>query len=163
MLHSVQKAAADNKDKIKQLLITDANDDPAKQVADVQDLLQRGIDLLIVSAATAQALDPIVTQAMKKGVPVVLVDRRVTSENYVTFVTASDRVAGRTMAQWMAEKLGGKGNIVMIAGLAGASVAEQRIAAAKQIFSEYPEIKIFDLQYTDWSPAKGKQVMAAMI
>jgi ribose transport system substrate-binding protein len=163
MLHSIEKAAADNRDKIKKLIVTDANDDAAKQVSDVQDLLQRGVDLLIVSAATAQALDPIVTQAMKKGVPVVLVDRRVTSDNYVTFVTASDRVVGRVMAQWMAEKLGGKGNIVMIAGIAGASPAELRISAAKQIFAEYPDIKILDLQYTDWSPAKGKQVMAAMI
>ena len=163
MLHAIQKAAADNKDKIKQLIVTDANDDPAKQVADTQDLLQRGVDLLIVSPATAQALDPVVTQATKAGVPVVLVDRRVTSENFVTFITASDTVAGRFFAQWLVEKLGGKGNIVMIAGIAGASPAELKIAAAKQVFANYPGIKILDLQYTDWSPAKGKEVMAAMI
>jgi len=163
LLHSIQQAAADNKDKIKQLLITDANDDPANQVADVQDLLQRGVDLLIVSAATAQALDPVVQQAMNQGVPVVLVDRRVSSENFVSFVTASDLVTGRLMAQWMVEKLGGKGSIVMIAGIAGASPAELRIAAAKKVFAQYPDIEILDLQYTDWSPAKGKEVMSALI
>lgn len=66
-------------------------------------------------------------------------------------------------AQWMVEKLGGNGNIVMLPGMAGVSVAETRITAAKQFFADYPDIKILDLQYTDWSPAKGKQVMAALI
>jgi ribose transport system substrate-binding protein len=163
MLHSIQQAAADNADQIKQLIITDANDDPAKQVADVQDLISRGVDLLIVSAATAEALDSIVTRAYEDGIPVVLVDRRVTSENFTTFITASDWVYGHMSAQWMVEKLGGKGNIVMLPGMAGVSVAETRITAAKQIFANYPDIKVLDLQYTDWSPAKGKQVMAALI
>lgn len=163
MLHSIQQAAADNADKIKQLIITDANDDPAKQVSDVQDLISRGVDLLIVSAATAEALDSIVTQAYESGIPVVMVDRRITSENFTTFITASDWVYGHMSAQWMVEKLGGKGNIVMLPGMAGVSVAETRIAAAKQVFANYPDIKVLDLQYTDWSPAKGKQVMAALI
>ncbi|MCF3623358.1 substrate-binding domain-containing protein [Planktothrix agardhii 1801] len=163
MLHSIQQAAADNADKIKQLIITDANDDPAKQVSDVQDLISRGVDLLIVSAATAEALDSIVTQAYESGIPVVMVDRRVTSENFTTFITASDWVYGHMSAQWMVEKLGGKGNIVMLPGMAGVSVAETRIEAAKQVFATYPDIKVLDLQYTDWSPAKGKQVMAALI
>jgi ribose transport system substrate-binding protein len=163
MLHSIQQAAADNADQIKQLIITDANDDPAKQVSDVQDLISRGVDLLIVSAATAEALDSIVTKAYESGIPVVMVDRRVTSENFTTFITASDWVYGHMSAQWMVEKLGGKGNIVMLPGMAGVSVAETRIAAAKQVFANYPDIKILDLQYTDWSPAKGKQVMAALI
>ncbi|WP_244538073.1 ABC transporter substrate-binding protein [Mesorhizobium sp. YR577] len=163
MLHSIQQAAADNKNKIKQLLITDANDDPAKQVSDVQDLLERGVDILIVSAATSDALNAIVTRATEQGVPVVMVDRRVTSDNFVTFVTASDNVYGHMSAQWLTEKLGGKGNIVMLPGMAGVSVAETRIATARQIFANYPDIKILDLQYTDWSPAKGKQVMAALL
>lgn len=163
MLASIQQAAADNKDKIKQLIITDANDDPAKQVSDVQDLIERGVDLLIVSAATSDALDAIVTRAYEQGIPVVMVDRRITSDNFTTFVTASDNVYGHLSAQWMVEKLGGKGNIVMLPGMAGVSVAETRIAVAKQVFANYPDIHVLDLQYTDWSPAKGKQVMAALL
>jgi len=163
MLHSIQQAAADNKDQIKQLIITDAGDDPNKQVSDVQDLIERGVDLLIVSAATSDALDGIVTRAFEQGIPVVMVDRRVTSDNYTTFITASDHVYGHLSAQWMVEKLGGKGNIVMLPGMAGVSVAETRIAVAKQVFANYPDIKVLDLQYTDWSPAKGKQVMASLI
>lgn len=163
MLHSIQQAAADNSDLIEKLIITDANDDPSKQVSDIQDLLQRDVDILIVSAAQSEALDPVVTRAMRSGVPVVMVDRRVTSDNFISFVTASDHALGRFEAQWMAETLGGKGNVVMLGGIAGASPAEIRIAVAKQVFAEFPDINVLDLQYTDWSPAKGKQVMAALI
>ena len=162
-LHSLQYVASQHKDVIKQLIITDANDDANKQVADIQDLLQRKPDILIVRPATAQALDPAVTRAMKSGVPVVLSDRSVTSDNYLSLVNADDWSLGRHMAQWIAETLKGKGNIVMIAGIAGASPAENRIKAAHEVFDTYPEIKILDLQYTDWSPAKGKTVMAALI
>lgn len=162
-LHAIQAAAAKHKDKIKQLIITDANNNPSKQVSDVEDLLQRGVDILLISASKADALDPIVTQAMNDGVPVIMVDRRVTSENFVSFVTASDEVTGRLFAQWLVEKLNGKGNIIMLPGQAGASPAELRIAAAKSIFAQYPGIKILDLQYTDWSPAKAKSIVSAMI
>ena len=91
-LHSMMKAAAENKDKIAKLMITDAGHDDSKQVADIQDLVSRGVDLLIVSANTAQALDPAVTRVMEQGIPVVMVDRRIESDNFVTFVTASEAV-----------------------------------------------------------------------
>ena len=100
-LHSIEAAAAKHKDVIKQLIVTDANNNPSKQVSDVEDLLQRGVDILLISASKADALDPVVTRAMKSGVPVIMVDRRVTSDNFVSFVTASDQVTGRLLAQWL--------------------------------------------------------------
>ena len=163
MLHAIEDAAARNKDKISKLIVTDANDDPAKQAADIQDLIERGVDLLIVSAATSQALDPAVTRAMGQGIPVVMVDRRVDSDNFVSFVTATDWALARFMAQWLVEKLDYEGDVVMLPGLAGASPAENRIEAARSIFDQYPGINVLELQYTDWSPAKGKQVMSALI
>jgi ribose transport system substrate-binding protein len=162
-LHAIQAAAARHKDKIKQLLITDANNSPSKQVSDVQDLVERGVDILLVSASKADALDAVVTRAMRNGIPVIMVDRRITSDNFVSFVTASDLVLGRMYAQWLVEKLNGKGNIVMLPGQAGASPAELRIAAARSIFAQYPDIKILDMQYTDWSAPKAKSIMSAMI
>jgi ribose transport system substrate-binding protein len=163
MAHAIEAAAARHADKIDKLIITDANDDPAKQAADIQDLIERDVDLLIVSPATAQALDPAVTRAMDRGIPVVLVDRRVTSDNFVSFVTATDWALARFMAQWIAETLNFEGKIVMLPGVAGSSPAENRIKAAHEVFDKYPGIEILELQYTDWSPAKGKQVMSALI
>lgn len=163
MLHSMEKAAAEHKDQIKHLLITDAGHDDAKQVSDIQDLVSQGVDLLIVSANTEQAVDPAVSRAMEQGIPVVMVDRRVASDNFVTFVTASDAMMGRLFAQWIVEKLHGKGNIVILGGQAGSSPNEIRVTAAKQVLDQYPDIKILDTVYSDWSPVKGKQVMQAVI
>ena len=163
MLHSLEASAAKHKDQIKKLIITDAGHDDAKQVADIQDLISRGVDLLIVSANTQQALDPAVSQAMAAGIPVVMVDRRVASDNFVTFVTASDAMMGRLFAQWIVEKLHGKGNVVMLAGQAGSSPSENREKPAREVFAQYPGIKVLETVYSDWSPVKGKQVMQAMI
>ncbi|EKD59497.1 MAG: ABC-type sugar transport system periplasmic component-like protein [uncultured bacterium] len=163
MQHSMQRQAAEKRDQIAHLIMTDAGHDDAKQAADIQDLLAQGVDLLIVSANTAQALDPAVSQAMAQGIPVVMVDRRVSSDNFVTFVTASDAVMGRVYAQWIVEKLGGKGNVVMLGGQAGSSVSADREKVAKEVFAQYPGIKVLDTVYADWSPVKGKEVMQAMI
>ena len=89
-------------------LVTDANDDPTKQIADIEDLISRGVDLLLIAPATEEALNPVVGRATKQGIPVVMVDRKVTSrENYITFVTASDTAVGRIEAQWLCEYLKG--------------------------------------------------------
>jgi ribose transport system substrate-binding protein len=162
-LHSLEKAAHDHADVVKKLLIADAGHDDAKQVADIQDLVSRGVDLLIVSANTSQALDPAITQVSERGIPVVMVDRRVDSDNFVTFVTASDAMMGRMFAQWIVEKLHGKGNVIILGGQAGSSPNENRVKPAMQVFAAYPGIKILDTVYSDWSPVKGKQVMQAMI
>ncbi len=162
--HSIEYAVAQNKDKIKKFIITDANDDPAKQISDIQDLLNQGVDLLLVAASTEDALDSVVGRATKEGVPVVMVDRRVkTDSNYLSYVMASDASIGRIEAQWLAEKLNGKGNIVMLPGVAGSSVAETRIRASKEALANFPGIKVLDMQYTNWNPATGKSVMAALI
>lgn len=163
MLHSIQTAAANHKDMISKLIITDAGHDDAKQIADIQDLVSQGVDLLIVSANTQQALDPAVTRVMQQGIPVVMMDRRIASDNFVTFVTASDAMMGRLFAQWIVEKLGGQGDVIMLAGQAGSSPSENREKPAKEIFAQYPGINILETVYSDWSPVKGKEVMSAMV
>ena len=93
-LDELKQGAQDHKDVIKRLIITDAQHDDAKQVADVQDLASQGVDLLIVSANTEKALDPVVTRVMRQGTPVLMLDRRITSDHFVTFVNASDPMMG---------------------------------------------------------------------
>jgi ribose transport system substrate-binding protein len=160
----VEWAAEKNAAKLKKFIVTDANGDPAKQVSDIQDLLNQNIDLLLVNPATADALDPIVGRATRSGIPVVTAARRVqTDDNFVSFVTASDTALARMSATWLAEHLGGQGKIVLLPGLAGASPAEMRLQAAKEVFAQFPGIQILDTQYTGWSPANGKQLMSAII
>ena len=76
---------------------------------------------------------------MKQGIPVVMVDRRISSDNFVTFVTASDAMMGRVFAQWIVEKLHGKGNVVMLGGQGRLQpVGEPREAGAARCSPSIP-------------------------
>ena len=162
--HGVQWAAERHGKLLKKFIVTDANSDATKQISDIQDLLNQDIDLLLVNPATADALDPILGRATRRGIPAVTAARRVKSDgNFVSFVTASDTALARMSATWMAERLGGKGKIVLLPGLAGASPAEFRLQAAKEVFAQFPGIEFIDTQYTSWSPANGKKIMSAII
>jgi ribose transport system substrate-binding protein len=162
--HGVEFAAAKRKDVIKKLIITDANGDATKQVSDIQDLMNQNIDLLLVNPAAADPLDPIMQRVMRQGIPVVSVARRPKGDgSFVSFVTASDQALARISATWLAEQIQGKGSIILLPGLAGASPAEMRLQAAKEVFAQYPDIKVLDTQYSGWSPANGKKIMSAEI
>ena len=138
---------------------TDANDDAAKQISDTEDLLAQGCDVLIISPATADALTPVVDDAMAAGVPVVTLDRNVSGDNYVTFVESSNCEMGKQQAEWLAETMGGEGNIVMLSGIAGASPAEDRLTCAREVFAGYSGITELAQAYANWSPVEGKQIM----
>lgn len=160
----VEWAVSQAKGQVKKFVQTDANGNASKQINDIQDLVNQKVDILIVNPAAADPLDPVLQRVMKQGIPVVTVARRPKSDaSFVSFVTASDQALARLNATWLAERLGGKGNIVLLPGLAGASPAEMRLKAAKEVFAQYPGLKILDTQYTAWSPANGKTVTAAMI
>jgi ribose transport system substrate-binding protein len=145
---------------IKDYIYTDANDDTNKQIADIEDLMTKGCDVIIVSAGTGEPLTPVVEKVMDAGIPVVTLDRNIISDKYVTFVEQNSCDMGATQAEWLADKLGGKGNIVLLAGWAGATPAEDRLRCAKEVFAKFPDIKILDEAYSQWSPAEGKKIMA---
>ncbi|MBE0478183.1 ABC transporter substrate-binding protein [Candidatus Aerophobetes bacterium] len=146
-----------------ELLVTDAMDSPSKQVSDVEDLVARGIDLLLISPCTAKPLTPIVERVMDMGIPVVVVDRGIDSDKYISFVHSSHYEMGKAQATWLVEQLGGKGNVVLLGGIAGATPAEERIDGAMFVFNQYPDIKVLATRYCDWSPVKGKREMADLL
>jgi ribose transport system substrate-binding protein len=149
--------------EIEKYYYTDANDRPEKQIADIDDLLMKGIDVLIVSPCVQDAVNPGIERAFEMGIPVILIDRGVTTDQYTTFVEASSYDMGKGMAEWLAKELGGKGNIVMLSGVAGSMPAEDRFQGARDALKEYPDITILGQQYTDWSPVKAKAVMEAFV
>lgn len=145
-------------------LYADANDDPAKQIADIEDLLTKGCDVLVISAAAQDVVDPGAKKAMEMGVPVITLDRDVQSPaNRVSYTDGDSCAMGRTQAEWLAEELGGKGNILLLSGMAGASPAEERLRCAREVFAGYPDMKELAQAYTDWSPTGGQKQMEAWI
>lgn len=145
-------------------LYADANDDPAKQIADIEDLLTKGCDVLVISAAAQDVVDPGAKKAMEMGVPVITLDRDVKSPaNRVSYTDGDSCAMGRMQAEWLVEELDGKGDILLLSGMAGASPAEERLRCAREVFAGYPEINELAQAYTDWSPTGGQKQMEAWI
>lgn len=163
MHREVQAEAERHPDMIKKLYVTEAKGKADKQINDVEDLIAKGIDLLIIRATTQAALDPVITRLHNKGFPVITVSKGIKSNNYVSFVDASNYVLGRMNMVWLCEILEGKGNIVMLGGWPGAGSVIERRAGADEALGRYPGVKVLDYQYTHYSPTEGKTVMQAMI
>lgn len=131
-------------------ITTDGQNDSATQVQDVEDLLARGIDLLIISPLTSDALTPVCEKAMKQGIPVVTLDRNVECE-VTSFIGAENKPMGVASADKLAEALNKKGKIVEVQGTAGASATiDRHDGFAEQLEKEYPEMEIVATQYCDY-------------
>lgn len=144
--------------RIGEMWIEDAEDDPLRQLAQVDDLVNRGIDLLLISVTSVK--DPTVgdhlARLARDGLPIVAVDRRPSDRtSLVSFVTASDHRIGRVSALWLAEHLMGRGRVWLLSGLEGASPALRRQEAALAVFSDFPGIRVENVSYTDWTAAGG--------
>jgi ribose transport system substrate-binding protein len=146
--------------EIKTFRETDANDDPAKQISDIEGLMAQGCDALLASPATLEELKPAIDKVMARGVPVVLIDRTVSGDNYVSYISSNNCTMGRLQAQWLVKELNGKGDIVLLSGVKGSSVAEDRIRCAREVFAKNQGIKELAQGYANWSPVDGKKIMA---
>jgi ribose transport system substrate-binding protein len=142
---------------------TDANDDPAQQVRDIEGLLTKDCDVLLVSPAKLDELQPPIDAAMAQGVPVVLIDRRVTGDNFVSYVSANNCTMGRLQAEWLVDELDGEGKIVLLSGVKDSSVAEDRMRCARDVFAQHPGIEELGQAYANWSPVDGKNAMTELM
>jgi ribose transport system substrate-binding protein len=118
-----QKAA---KDAGVQLVVVDAQDDPARQISSVEDLIQKRVSVILLNPTDSSALAGAVQSAQRANIPVVTLDRGVDGADVASHI-ASDNVAGGKMAaDYLARALGGKGNIIELQGVAGTSAARER-------------------------------------
>jgi ribose transport system substrate-binding protein len=108
-----------------ELIVTDGQNDAGKQVSDVESLLAQGVDVLLLSPLTEDALSPVAQQAMGQGVPVLTLDRKVNTE-VTAHIGAENRPIGEAAAAFVSEQLGGEGRIIEIQGTAGASATVDR-------------------------------------
>jgi len=163
MQRQAEWEASKHPELIKKMIVTDAQGKADKQINDVEDLYAKGIDILLTRAVTESGLDPIITRLYKQGLPVITISKGIKSDNYSCFVAPSNIAYGRIQGVWLAQMLNGKGNILILAGWAGAGSVVDRYKGHKEALSQYPGIKVLDRQYTQYSTSKGKEIMQAMI
>ncbi|PIE32877.1 ribose ABC transporter substrate-binding protein [candidate division KSB3 bacterium] len=133
-------------------------DSPAKQVGDVEDLMVKGINALVILPHDSAPLTPIVEEAYNSGIYTVVVDRGLTKEAQNVYVAGDNPGLGRVSAEWMAEALDGKGKIVVLEGIP-CVINTERVEAFGEVMKKYSGIEIMDSQPAYWSTQKGLEIM----
>jgi ribose transport system substrate-binding protein len=119
------KAAADKHPEVK-VVFKDAQNDTLKQRSQMEEFISAGVNLIIISPKEAAPLTPVVEQAYKKGIPVIVLDRRVLGDQYTCFIGADNKKIGKAAGKWIVEKLGGKGKVVELMGLMTSTPGQDR-------------------------------------
>ena len=108
------------------VIYKDAQNDSLKQRAQIEEYISAGVDLIIVSPKEAAPLTPPIADAYEKGIPVIVLDRRVLGEKYTCFIGADNKAIGAAAGRWIVEKLGGKGKVVELKGLMTSTPGQDR-------------------------------------
>ena len=127
-----------------------------KQVSDLEDLYTKNIDILIIQPVNPPAVSAIIEKFMAKGTIVIPCVSPLATDSYTASLLQDDKEFGAIGAQFLVDKLKGKGNIIVLDGMDGITVAINRWAGAKAVFDKYPGIKILGKTFADWDYAKGK-------
>jgi len=148
------------------LKFSDAQQKQENQIKAIRSFIAQGVDAIVVAPVVETGWKPVLTEAKRAGIPVVIVDRNMALDDDSLYLTriASDFVEeGRKAARWLMEATGGTCNIVELQGTVGATAAIDRAVGFKEVISAYPDAKIIRSQTGEFTRSKGKEVMEAFL
>ncbi|MFG3250825.1 ABC transporter substrate-binding protein [Streptomyces sp. NPDC048187] len=149
------------------LLTANAQSQFSKQISDVQNLLAKGADLLVIAPLNSDGWDPVLQAAAAKKVPIITIDRKINAEpckDYASFIASDFVEQGRRAADQMIEATGGKGEVAILLGAAGNNVTTERTKGFKERIAEKaPDLKVVFEQTGDFAREKGQQVTEQLI
>ncbi|MEW6646233.1 MAG: substrate-binding domain-containing protein [Pseudomonadota bacterium] len=124
------------------LTITDGHGETARQIRDIEDLVYGKVDVLIASPRDGVAMTPVLARAYRSGIPVVLLTRRIDTNDYTSFIAPDDAAIARRAARYMAAQLKGKGRILMLQGVPTATTAIARTEAFLDELKQHPGVQV---------------------
>ncbi|MEU0536258.1 ABC transporter substrate-binding protein [Amycolatopsis tolypomycina] len=151
---------------IGKLLVTNAQSDLNRQISDIKSLLDRGAQLLVVAPLNSDGLQPALDAAKAKKVPVVTIDRKVTSQpctDYLTFIGSDFVEQGKRAAQAMVKSTGGTGKVAILLGSSGNNVTTDRTKGFKDELAKTPGLSVVAEQTGEFDRSKGQAVMEQLI
>jgi len=146
-----------------ELIIKDANDNNTQQIKDIQELIKEEIDLLIVSPNESEPITPIVEQVYNSGIPVIVIDRKISSEAYTAYVGADNFLIGKEAGIYAANLLNGNGKIIEIGGLPGSSPAVDRHNGFMESIGQFSKIEIIASESGEWNYSGSKEEMQKLL
>jgi ribose transport system substrate-binding protein len=141
------------------LVIESADTDVPGQIQQLQNLMNKGVDAILVNPGDVNGLNDTLKEACAKGIIVISVDQAL-DVPCVYNVGIDQKQWAETSAKWLAEKLGGKGNIVEIEGFPGHPANVARMDGVAEVLKNYPNIKVLGKDTGKWDEATGQQVMS---
>ncbi|HZL11771.1 MAG TPA: substrate-binding domain-containing protein [Prolixibacteraceae bacterium] len=132
------------------LVIKQAEDNSQLQIEQIKELVNMGVDLLIVSPNEINPIQPVIEEAYNKGIPVILIDRRIGSDLYTAYVGGDNYLIGKVAANYIANRLGNKGKIIEILGAMSMSPARERTNGFNDVLKQYPELINVKKIDTNW-------------
>jgi ABC-type sugar transport system substrate-binding protein/AraC-like DNA-binding protein len=135
-----------------------AYDSDERQVQQIDSLLNDGIDLLIVAPNQVQTISPAIDRAYDKGIPVIVFERKTSSQKYTAFISADNYEMGHVMGEYIVSRLHGQGTVLEIKGLAGSSPSIERHKGFLDAIKEAPGIKVVGSLQGDWTESTAYEI-----
>jgi ribose transport system substrate-binding protein len=164
----MQKGAQEAADKLGVTLLVQAADreiDVERQMQIIENLIQRKVSALCVTPSGSREIVPVIVKANKANIPVLIVDTRADEKALVaaggkvaTFIGSDNYDGGKIAATFLAEKLGGKGNVAVLEGIPGHETGDARLRGFREVIAKSPGIKIVASQPANWERDQGFNV-----
>ena len=143
--------------------LASSNDDNVLQNKQVNQFVDEGVDLLIISPNQLSAISKAVERAFDKGIPVILYDRKTNSDKYTAFIGCDNYTIGNSMGKFIAQQLNGKGRVVEICGLDGSSPALERHRGFMDAIKPYSGLQVVASEGGNWKEEGGIQAMKRIL
>ena len=150
-------------DAVEQIFYTSSDGDVSRNLANFEDLVAKGCDIIFITPITPDNLVEAVNAAMEKGIKVVILGSAINSDNYTAYINVDDYEWGVVAAEYIAEAVGGEGKIAMINGIPGVGAAIDTYEGAMSIFEQYSDINTLPEVYGEWDSSKTKIVMQDLL
>jgi inositol transport system substrate-binding protein len=140
------------------LIVTDAQRSPERQIQQVESFIAQGVDAIILNPCEVEASAPAVDKALAAGIPVVNVNSE-TKTAPTAFVGSRDEQSARLAMEYIAKRLGGRGEVVMMHGYLGQAAQLKRDAGAREVLARTPGLHLLAEQTAEWDRAKAVTLM----
>ncbi|MGK9452185.1 substrate-binding domain-containing protein [Acidithiobacillus caldus] len=141
-----------------QLLVENGNNNSITQSNQVNTLIARKVNLLLINPTDAKALIPAVEKANAAHIPVIFIDRKADGGHAVAYFASDNVEAGAKACQFLARRMDGRGNLFLLLGISGASATNERTVGCESVLEHYPNIHVVARQSGHFSREGGLTV-----
>ncbi len=157
-------AEAKAKELNLELVVLDSQNDPSKELANVEDLLVKGVDVIMINPTDSDAVGSAVAAANKANIPVITLDRGAKSGTVAVHIASDNAAGGKMAGEYILAQLGGKGQLIELQGIPGTTAAADRGQGfGDAVAASEGKAKIIAQQTADFDRTKGLSVMEDII